>query len=83
MNLGFPEIFIILLMALLLFGPRKLPELARSMGEAVREFKKQVNAIREEAKPLDDMPNASHNRLEPDTLNPQAKGADTPHHGRP
>jgi sec-independent protein translocase protein TatA len=66
-NLGFPEIAIILLLALLLFGPRKLPELARGLGEAIREFKKEASAIREEPKPLDekpldDMSNTPHNR---------------------
>jgi sec-independent protein translocase protein TatA len=44
---------VILLVALLLFGPRKLPELARGLGEAIREFKKGASAIHEEAKPLD------------------------------
>jgi len=34
------ELIIILLIILLLFGPRKLPELARGLGEAVREFRR-------------------------------------------
>jgi sec-independent protein translocase protein TatA len=38
MNLGGPELLIVLLVVLLLFGGRKLPELARSMGQAKREF---------------------------------------------
>jgi sec-independent protein translocase protein TatA len=46
-NLGFPEIATILLIALLLFGPRKLPELARGLGQAIREFRKEASAIRE------------------------------------
>ncbi|GIW31886.1 MAG: hypothetical protein KatS3mg071_2060 [Meiothermus sp.] len=50
MNLGFPEMAVILLVALLLFGPRKLPELARGLGEAIREFKKGASAIHEEAR---------------------------------
>jgi sec-independent protein translocase protein TatA len=40
MNLGAPELLIVLAVALLLFGGRKLPELARSMGTAKREFEK-------------------------------------------
>lgn len=40
MNLGFSEIFMIGLVALLVFGPDKLPELARLAGRAVREFRK-------------------------------------------
>ncbi len=40
MNLGAPELLIILGIVLLLFGARKLPDLARSLGKASREFKK-------------------------------------------
>lgn len=39
MNLGAPELIIILVVVLLLFGARKLPDLARSLGQAQREFK--------------------------------------------
>ena len=40
LNLGGPDLLIILLIVLLLFGAKKLPELARGMGQAVREFNK-------------------------------------------
>lgn len=39
MNLGAPEMMIVLLVVLVLFGGAKLPKLARSMGEAQREFR--------------------------------------------
>lgn len=39
MNLGAPELLIILLIILLVFGGTKLPKLARSLGQAQREFK--------------------------------------------
>ena len=39
MNIGTPELLIVLVVALLFFGPAKLPGLARSLGEAQREFR--------------------------------------------
>lgn len=42
MNLGAPELIIILVVVLLLFGANRLPKLARSMGKAQKEFKKGV-----------------------------------------
>ncbi len=48
MNLGMPEILVILVLALLLFGPKKLPELGRSLGQSIREFKKGAAEIKEE-----------------------------------
>jgi TatA/E family protein of Tat protein translocase len=40
MNFSFSEIFFIVLLALLMFGPRKLPEIARQLGKFMAEFKK-------------------------------------------
>ncbi len=42
-NLGGPEILIILVVVLFLFGAKKLPELARSLGASAKEFKKGVD----------------------------------------
>ena len=44
--LGFPELIIIFFVALLVFGPRKLPELGRSLGKGLSEFKRASNELR-------------------------------------
>jgi sec-independent protein translocase protein TatA len=48
-SLGPTEIGIILLIVLLLFGAKRLPELARSLGQGVKEFRKSVKEIGEDA----------------------------------
>lgn len=48
MNLGLPEMIGILAVALLVFGPRKLPELGKSLGQGIREFRKSTQGIRED-----------------------------------
>jgi twin arginine-targeting protein translocase TatB len=45
-NIGMPEMVLILLIALIFFGPRKLPELGRSLGKSLNEFKKASNDLR-------------------------------------
>jgi TatA/E family protein of Tat protein translocase len=45
--LGFPELIIIFVVALLVFGPRKLPELGRSLGKGLSEFKRASNDLRQ------------------------------------
>lgn len=48
MSLGFGEILVILFIVLLLFGAKRLPELARGMGQGLREFKKATSEIQDE-----------------------------------
>lgn len=48
MGLGGMEVFFILLAALIIFGPQKLPELGRSLGKAIREFKSAGSQIQDE-----------------------------------
>jgi sec-independent protein translocase protein TatA len=56
MNLGPTELIIVLLIVLLIFGGTKLPKLARSMGQASKEFKK---GLSEGAEDEDEAPKAS------------------------
>ena len=44
-SIGMPELLIIFLIALIIFGPRKLPELGRSLGRSLAEFKKASNEL--------------------------------------
>ncbi len=61
MELGFPELFFIFVLALLLFGPRKLPEIGRQIGKALAEFKRAKNEftaqIESEVRRLEDETN--------------------------
>ncbi|PNY81835.1 twin-arginine translocase TatA/TatE family subunit [Deinococcus koreensis] len=47
-NLGPAELIVILIVALVVFGPRKLPELGKSLGAGLREFRKSTQGLREE-----------------------------------
>jgi len=46
MNLGFPEMIFIFFLALIIFGPKKLPEIGRQIGKALNEFKRASNEFR-------------------------------------
>jgi sec-independent protein translocase protein TatA len=45
-SIGMPELIIILVIALIIFGPRKLPELGKSLGKGISEFKRASNELR-------------------------------------
>jgi sec-independent protein translocase protein TatB len=46
-GIGMPEFILIAVVALIVFGPKKLPELAKSMGRAMREFRKATSELKE------------------------------------
>ncbi|MFC5772742.1 twin-arginine translocase TatA/TatE family subunit [Ectobacillus antri] len=48
-NIGFPGLILILLIALVVFGPKKLPEIGRAFGETLKEFKRSTKDLREDA----------------------------------
>jgi TatA/E family protein of Tat protein translocase len=45
-SIGMPELIIIFVIALIIFGPRKLPELGRSLGKSLAEFKRASNELK-------------------------------------
>jgi len=49
-NIGATEIILIAVVALLLFGPKKLPEMMQSVGKGIKDFKKSLNEVEEEIK---------------------------------
>ncbi|MCQ2121504.1 MAG: twin-arginine translocase TatA/TatE family subunit [Fibrobacter sp.] len=53
MSIGIPEIILILVIVLLIFGGKRIPELARSLGRAKHEYQKAKDAIEKEAKDLE------------------------------
>lgn len=64
-SLGMPELIVILVVALVVFGPSKLPDLGRSLGEAIRGFKKAVNDS--DKAPLESPENHSQSEDSPKT----------------
>ena len=62
LNLGTGEIIAIVLVILLLFGGRKIPELMRGLGKGVKSFKQGMNEVEEEIKkPFDELDKPSSN----------------------
>lgn len=45
-SIGMPELLVIFVIALIIFGPRKLPDLGRSLGRSISEFKRASNELR-------------------------------------
>ena len=75
-SIGMPELMIIFVIALIIFGPRKLPELGRSMGRSLSEFKRASNELRST---LDEEIRVEESTPEPPRPEPekQAKSTDT------
>lgn len=42
-NIGFPSLILIIIVALIIFGPKKLPEIGKAAGQTLKEFKKSTN----------------------------------------
>ena len=49
-NIGVPGLILILVLALIIFGPQKLPEIGRAFGNSLREFKKATDGLTDDLK---------------------------------
>ena len=80
-NLGFTELLMILIIVLVLFGARRVPEIGASIGKGIREFKKNINdvdrEVREpirETRPVDRLGAGDvTSRVEEDQVRPEPK----------
>ena len=93
MNLAGPDLIVILLIVLVLFGAKKLPELARGMGQAVKEFQKAKDEFNDElhkagksntqiakpdVKPAESTVARTNSQSDPSVTAPQPSAAVTP-----
>ena len=59
-GIGMPELIVILAVALIVLGPKRLPEIARSLGKAMREFKNATNELKSAVNLDDDIKDIKH-----------------------
>lgn len=86
-NLGIPELILILVVALIIFGPGKLPEVGKSLGKTIREFRKSSSAMyddddskikdAEEVKEIKAAPKAIASKVEYHTDDEEEQKAET------
>ncbi len=78
-GIGLPEMALIMVVALLIFGPKKLPEIGRSMGKAIRSFqdasKEFEDEFKREAEQIETAVKTTA-KIEPKQINPASSGVD-------
>jgi sec-independent protein translocase protein TatA len=77
-NLGAGEIILVLALVLILFGAKKLPELAKGLGTGIKEFKKATREVTDEVQNAVDETPAPVKRLPPQPADPQKTVSQTP-----
>lgn len=80
-SIGMPELMVIFVIALIIFGPRKLPELGRSLGKSLGEFKRASNELRntlEEEVRIEEQRDAAQKARQAETVKAAETVAPTP-----
>ncbi len=83
-NIGFPELLVILVVAFLFLGPKRLPDVARALGEAVRAFRQALHETAYDPKPLPpEPPSLTHEKASaaPAASSDQPPAPSTESHG--
>jgi sec-independent protein translocase protein TatA len=81
-SLGMPELIVIFVIALIIFGPRKLPELGKSLGKSIAEFKRASNELKstlEEEIRLEEQKQKQEEVSKAAQVAPSAAAPDVPH----
>ena len=78
-GLGMPELIVILVVALIVIGPKKLPDIARALGRAMREFRSATNDIKRnfDMDPIDLEPRPGSKKFKPKPAPARTSAADT------
>ncbi len=80
-NLGMPELLVILGVALLVLGPRRLPELARALGKGLAEFKRATRELQDSLDGTEPKPEEPKADSESKSCGDRSAGQETPPHG--
>lgn len=82
-GIGTPEIIIIIVVALLIFGPSKLPDLGKSLGKGLREFKKATTEFKDQVNPLNNENNEDEKTMEAHQLGLETNHANSSNEEKP
>ncbi|MGC9323149.1 MAG: twin-arginine translocase TatA/TatE family subunit [Desulfomonilia bacterium] len=79
-GIGGQELILILLIALIVLGPKKLPDIAKTLGKALGEFQRASNDLRKEFDQMSDTPHPSHSPRYPEKTPEQSTTEDASSH---
>lgn len=76
-GIGMPELILILAVALIVLGPRKLPEIARALGKGIAEFRRATDDLKEDFRQVEQEIEESSTQAPPDDNPPLGKKVET------